>query len=134
MELTVFYDGMCPLCVREMQHLHRLDTQQRMQLVDIQAPDFHQQYPHINPQEASRILHGQWQDGRVIKGLDVTHATWTLVGKGYYTAALRWPIIRWFADRAYLFFAQHRYRISALLTGQARCERCEIGDKSCTKN
>jgi len=40
-------------------------------------------------------------------------------------------IIRWFADRAYLYFARNRYRISELLTGQARCEPCSRGD-SCS--
>ena len=33
-ELTIFYDGFCPLCVREMTHLRRADKQGRMRLVD----------------------------------------------------------------------------------------------------
>jgi predicted DCC family thiol-disulfide oxidoreductase YuxK len=38
---------------------------------------------------------------------------------------LRWPIISWFADRAYNFFARHRYTISYLLTGQKRGKQCD---------
>ena len=127
-ELVIFYDGFCPLCVREMGHLRRIDKDNKLQLVDIQQPDFEQRYPHINRAEASSILLSQCPDGRLLRGLDSTHRAWSVVGKGWRTAWLRWPIIRWFADRAYLYFARNRYRISELLTSQARCEPCSRGD------
>lgn len=130
-ELTVFYDGFCPLCVREVKKLSKLDKRKRMQFVDIQAEGFENQYPLINKQEANRILIGQKADGSITKGLDTTHAAWTLAGKSYVTAWLRWPIISFFTDKAYLIFAKHRYTLSAIFTGQKRCEACQIDSDAC---
>lgn len=120
--LTLFYDGFCPLCVREMAQLRQIDQQGVLQLVDIQLAESQALYPHIDFTEASRILLALTADGRLLRGLDSTHAAWSAVGLGYRTAWLRWPVIRWFADRAYLYFAANRYRISYWLTGQARCD------------
>ena len=128
-ELIVFYDGYCPLCQKEMKHLQSVDYDHKLQLEDIQAADFNQRYPHIDRTEASRILLSQTMDGELLRGLDSTHAAWSLVSKGWRTAPLRWPVIRWFADRAYLFFARNRYQISGLLTGQQRCQTCQLPDK-----
>lgn len=132
-ELIIFYDGFCPLCVREMDHLRKIDAKQKLRLEDIQQPDFSHRYPQIDKSEASAILLSLQPDGRLLRGLDSTHKAWSLVGKGWRTAWLRWPVIRWFADKAYLFFARNRYAISHLLTGQARCNSCSIGNQQCTK-
>jgi predicted DCC family thiol-disulfide oxidoreductase YuxK len=124
--LTLFYDGYCPLCVAEMKMLAELDKPGRLRLVDITAADFEERFPHVDRAEANRILHAQWSDGRMIYGLDVTHQAWKVVGKKPWLAILRWPIVRWFADLAYLGFAYNRYSISWLLTGQRRCESCRL--------
>lgn len=125
-ELTVFYDGLCPLCSKEINHLRKLDKPGLLKLEDINQDDFESRYPHISKTEANAVLLSQLPDGTLLRGLDTTHAAWSLVGKGYLTAWLRWPIIRWFADKAYTFFARRRHTISRLLTGQERCEACEI--------
>src|SRR5690554_3743594 len=126
MQLTIFYDGGCPLCVREMRHLKRLDKHQNMVFEDINAGDFNQRYPQVSFTRANQILHGMNADGEMLYGLDVTHAAWSLVGRGWLTAPLRWPLIRGLADKGYLFFARNRNSISKLLTGKSRCDVCSI--------
>ena len=125
-ELTIFYDGGCPLCVAEMQHLYERNGQNKIAFEDIYADDFGERFPHINQQKADRILHGQRADGQIILGLDVTYQAWTLVGKRHWVAVLRWPIIKHVADAVYLLFARYRNTISKLLTGKSRCEACAI--------
>ncbi len=129
-ELTIFYDGYCPLCVAEMEQLRHLDDERqgpaRLLLEDIHSAGFSQRYPHIDPGAADRILHGQLADGRLIFGLDVTCLAWRLVERKPWLRLLRWPLIRWFADQAYLLFARNRYGISWLLTGQRRCQSCQL--------
>ncbi|ART63350.1 thiol-disulfide oxidoreductase DCC family protein [Kushneria marisflavi] len=123
-ELTLFYDGNCPLCVNEINHLKRLDQGRRIEFENIHAEDFTSRYPDVDREEASAILLGDVH-GQRIRGLDVTHRAWSLVGRGWLTAPLRWPLIRPIADRVYLWFAPRRYRISGWLTGRQRCNTCE---------
>jgi predicted DCC family thiol-disulfide oxidoreductase YuxK len=125
-ELTIFYDGGCPLCVAEMRHLCRLDSDAKIALEDIHAEGFTQRFPHIDPARADQILHGQLANGEIIYALDVTYVAWSLVGKRHWVAILRWPLVKQVSHWVYLFFAKHRSRISKLLTGSERCEVCEI--------
>ncbi len=125
-ELTIFYDAGCPLCASEINHLARLDKRNKLAFEDIYAPLFSERFPHINLTKADLILHGQWQNGAMIYGLDVTYHSWDLVGKGHWVAILRWPIFKQIAQLGYRFFARYRHRISALVTGKARCERCDV--------
>lgn len=131
--LTIFYDGYCPLCVKEMRHLKKRDHTQKLELVDVNESDFAVRYPEISPQDALTKLHGYLHSHllgsdtkQLVTGLDVTYHAWRMVGKGWIIAPLRWPIIRWFSDRAYLWFARHRFTISEWVTGQPRCERCKL--------
>lgn len=124
--LTIFYDGGCPLCVKEMRHLRALDKARRIQFENINEADFRDRYPAINVEDANAYLHAQTADGEMLYGLDVTQAAWSQVGRGWMIAPLRWPIIKRIADKAYLAFAKHRNRLSKLLTGRERCEECRI--------
>ncbi|GAA5317292.1 MAG: DUF393 domain-containing protein [Candidatus Pelagadaptatus aseana] len=130
-ELTIFYDSTCPLCVAEMDKLRGLDSHHRIALVSLQDESVAQRYPQLDVVKAMSVLQGLLASGRYIEGLDVTHRAWTLVGRGYLTAPLRWPGIRWLADRAYLWFARNRYRVSALLTGKSNCDngQCSVPRK-----
>ena len=124
--LRVYYDGLCPLCTREINHIKRLDKQGSLEMQDINASDFEQRFPHIDPIKADRILHGELPDGRIILGLDVTCMAWALVGKGHWFAFMRWPLVKPIADRAYLFFARHRHRVSGWFGRPLACDdRCQ---------
>jgi predicted DCC family thiol-disulfide oxidoreductase YuxK len=122
-DLTIYYDGQCPLCRTEIRHLAKLDGAGRLRLEDINATDFTIRFPHIDPVAADRILHGETRDGRLIYGLEVSLMAWDMVGKGHWFAFLRWPIISPLADFAYLFFAKHRHRISGWFGRRADCDQ-----------
>ncbi|MDP2283741.1 MAG: DUF393 domain-containing protein [Pseudohongiella sp.] len=125
--LRVYYDGLCPLCTKEINHIKRLDKQGLLDMQDINAADFAQRFPHIDAVKADRILHGELPDGRIILGLDVTCMAWALVGKGHWFAFMRWPLIKPVADQVYLYFAKHRHRISGWFGRPSVCEsdRCQ---------
>ena len=120
--LTVFYDGRCPLCSAEMNQLSQYDKEGKLRLIDINAENFATQYPHIDKVQADRILHGQYANGDMVFGLDVTQQAWALVGKNRWLKLLRLPVIRWFADLGYLVFARYRSQISYALTGSSQCD------------
>ena len=128
MKLTIFYDSHCPLCNAEINQLKALDHNKKILFEDINALDFINRYPFIDKINANKLLHGQLSNGAMIYGLDVTCMAWKTVGKHRWLAILRWPVIRWFADLGYLFFARYRNNISALLMRRDKspdCQRCK---------
>ena len=126
MNLSIFYDGKCPLCMTEMRQLKTYDVNKKINFVDLNSIDFSENYPHIDINEALKTLHGQLESGELIHGLDVTCKAWDLVGKHKWLSILRWPIIRIFADAVYLFFAKYRNTISYMLTGKKPCQSCSL--------
>lgn len=129
MHLTIFYDSHCPLCLAEMRHLKKFDRQQRIKLVDLHDETQLQPYPHINRQEAMQKLHAQDETGKMLYGLDVTAAAWSLVGKYRFLKILRWPLLRNISDLLYKFFARYRDSISLLFTGKRRCAQCKLDSR-----
>ena len=126
MILTIYYDGHCPLCMKEMQLLKHHDNKNSILFVDLHNHDFSKEHPHIITSEAIRILHGQLDTGELLLGLDVTCKAWSLVGKHKWLAILRWPLIRTIADLIYRVFARYRSKISYLLTGNKTCNSCNL--------
>lgn len=131
--LTIFYDGQCPLCSMEMDKLKHYDTQNLILLVNLHDDNFNLRYPHVNHNQAMRILHGQYQ-GEILLGLAVTHRAWTLVGKGFWVAPLNFPIVKQLAHYIYLLIAKYRLPISHFLhkrfgIGNNTCERGVCYDK-----
>ena len=131
MKLTLFYDATCPLCVAEMRELKRHDNQNHITLVDIFQDNFTNEYPEINPSKARDILHALYKTepnkpATLLLGLDVTAKAWEMVEQKKWIQWLRLPVIKWFADKAYLVFARNRYRFSFLFTGKAKCKQCQL--------
>lgn len=48
-KLVIFFSGGCPLCVKEMHHLRKLDEQRKIQFENINEPDFNQRYFVVAP-------------------------------------------------------------------------------------
>lgn len=128
--MIIFYDALCPLCNLEMKHLRQADTQHRLTLEDLNAEDFSQRFPHIDPSKAMNLLHGQTQYGKIIYGLDVTYQAWKTVGKHRWLVILRLPVIKFFADIGYTFFAKHRQTISRILMPKSQHIQCN--DNQCS--
>ena len=80
--LTVYYDGACPICRREISLMRRLDRTGRLQLIDFATPGFSEQECGLSCKRLSAVIHARWADGRVIEGVDVFRAMWTAVGWG----------------------------------------------------
>ena len=124
-EITVLFDGDCPLCVREIDFLRRLDRGRgRLGLTDIAAPEFDASRYGVDFATLMARIHGVLPDGTLIEGVEVFRRAYAAVGLGWLVAPTRWPLIRPLADRLYRVFARNRLR----LTG--RIHACE-GDR-CT--
>ncbi|AWB68495.1 DUF393 domain-containing protein [Saccharobesus litoralis] len=124
-KLIFFFDGLCPLCLAEVRQLEKLDTDNKIRMVDVYSEQFESFSQRIDKLAALKKLHGLTDKGQLLVGLDVTYRAWHLVGKGLWFSPINWPWLRPFLDLAYRFFAQHRASISLLLTGKRHCETCQ---------
>lgn len=70
--LTLYYDGDCPLCAREIELLRRHAVPQRLLLVDIASADFDPTLLGRSLPEMQARLHARWADGEWLLGLDAS--------------------------------------------------------------
>ncbi|WP_027948528.1 thiol-disulfide oxidoreductase DCC family protein [Haliea salexigens] len=115
---TLYYDGQCPLCTREMAKLGKLCDSQ-LQLADIHclAPEASlEQTDGSAPTDALpsrdallKTLHLRTAEGQWLTGIDANVAAWQHTRLGPLWRWLRWPLIRPVADRVYRLWAERRY-------------------------
>jgi predicted DCC family thiol-disulfide oxidoreductase YuxK len=120
-EVEVFFDGDCPLCVREIQLLRKLDEQtRRIRFTDIQAADFSPEAIGLTFPELMRRIHGRLPDGELIEGTEVFRRLYAAVGFRRAVAFSRWPGVAQLLDAGYTLFAKNRLR----LTGRCADDVC----------
>lgn len=121
-DVEVFYDGDCPLCVREMAALRRLDRGDRIRFTDLAAPGFDPEVTGRSWQSLMERVHARLADGRVIEGVEVFRRLYTIVGFGPLVALTRLPGVSQLLDLCYRVFARNRLR----LTGRCRGAQCRV--------
>ena len=125
--VEVFFDGECPLCVREIRLLRWLDRRNRIRFTDIAAADFQANEFDKTPSAFMDEIHGRLPDGNGnpgewIIGVEVFRRLYASVGFGWLVWPTRLPLISHCLDFGYQVFAKHRLR----LTGRCNAETCEV--------
>ena len=110
--LTVFFDGACPICVREIALMRRLDRRCRLVCCDFSRPDYDAASINISPAELGRVIHARWSDGSVITGVDVFRAMWEAVGLRFLARLSRLSLVEPLVLNAYAWFARNRLRLT----------------------
>lgn len=111
-DIKLLYDGECPLCVREVQLLRRLNRKGKLALEDIAAPDFDASRYQRTFEELMGSIHGVLPDGQLITGMEVFRRAYAAVGLGMLGAPTAWPVLRPAFDKLYELFARNRLRIT----------------------
>jgi len=106
--LTVFFDGACPICDREIALMRRLDRRWRLVFCDFSRPDYDTASINISPAELGRVIHARWADGNVITGVEVFPAMWDAVGLGVLARLSRLSLVEPLVLNAYAWFARNR--------------------------
>ena len=112
-QLTLLFDGGCPLCVREVHFLERRDRARRIRFVDIDAADYNPDaHASIGYREAMGRIHAICSDGTVLRDVAVFREAYRLIGLGWLYAPTRWPVISSVVDRLYAIWAARRLQIT----------------------
>lgn len=75
-ELTVFFDGGCPLCRREIDHYRRVEQPGRIHWIDITRDLEALQAHGLEPRDAMASFHVRSADGRWHIGAEAFIALW----------------------------------------------------------
>ena len=121
-QVEVFFDGDCPLCMKEISMLRRLDRRGRIGFVDIAAPDFDASTVGLSWEQLMDRIHGRLPDGELIEGVEVFRQLYAAVGLRWLVAPTRLPGVSHVLDAGYHAFAKHRLR----LTGRCTDDVCAI--------
>ena len=108
--VEVFYDGGCPVCLREVRLLRRLDRRGSVLFTDIDEPGFEPPRPGPAFDDLMARIHARLPDGSWIQGVEVFRRLYTAVGFGPLVAVSRWPGISHLLDGSYAVFARNRVR------------------------
>jgi len=104
----IFYDGHCPLCLREIALLRRMERG-GLSFIDIhQQPDSSPLAPGRD--QLLRRLHLVASDGTWYIGLDATLRAWSHTPAGWLFKPLAWPLVNPVARFLYTQWADRRYR------------------------
>lgn len=110
--LTVFFDGGCPLCRREIGFYRARRGADRIAWVDIDASDEEEVAPGLSRCDAMARFHVQDADGRFISGARAFIALWrTLPAFRPLGLILSVPPLPWISERAYRRFLWLRPRL-----------------------
>jgi predicted DCC family thiol-disulfide oxidoreductase YuxK len=113
--LTVYFDGDCPICRREIDLMKMFNRKDHLQFIDFSNSSYHATDHELNQCDLGRVIHARWSDGTIITGVDVFREMWEAIGLGFLARLSRRPLINTLLVKAYAWFAKNRLR----LTGRA---------------
>ena len=127
-DLTLLFDGGCPLCVREVRFLQQRDRQARLAFVDIDASDYDAAaHAGISYRVAMGRIHAITGSGEVLRDVAVFREAYRLIGLGWLYAPTRWPLIGNVVDWVYGIWAARRLQITGRADLETLCQgRCEL--------
>lgn len=111
--LSVWYDGACPLCRREIALMRRLDRRGRIAFIDVADPAAGDQCP-IDRAALLARFHAE-EDGRLLSGAAAFAAMWRAIPllRPLGLIARHPAVLRWL-ERAYVRFLAVRPRLQRL--------------------
>ncbi|NWF74223.1 MAG: DUF393 domain-containing protein [Nitrospirae bacterium] len=106
--LTLFFDGACPICAREIALMKRLDRRRQLDFCDFSAQEYDVASRGFSTEDLATVIHARWADGNVITGVEVFRAMWEAVGLGFLATLSRLSFVEPLVLNAYAWFARNR--------------------------
>ena|SRR5215469_14722010 len=120
--LTVLFDGSCNLCRGSAERVRRLDTDHRIEFLDLHDPSAAQRFPQIDRDEAMKWMQAVDRRGRTFSGADA----WARIGMllpvwKFFAWILLVPGVRFLAAKIYAWIARNRYRWNRSICADGSC-------------
>ena len=123
--LTVYFDGLCPLCSREIDYYRKKPGALNINWVDITAPGFDAKREGLDPDRVHAVFHVKQASGELVTGVDAFVEIWKAIPELHTWATLaRVPGARPCMKIGYALFA----RVRPYLPRRTRSgDSCETG-------
>lgn len=111
--LTIFYDGICIICSREINHYLTIDKGKSLDVIDISDPMFKPELYNIKFKDFKKELHTIDEKGRIYTGVDSFIQIWSRIPR--YELAAKFSqlkLVRPILILFYKFFANYIRPIS----------------------
>ena len=115
--LTVFYDGACPICAREIALMRWMDRHGRLAFCDFSSAAYDAASTGLAVADLSAVIHARWADGRVITAVEVFRGMWEAVGLRSLARLSRLSFVEPLIVKAYRWFATNRLRLTGRANG-----------------
>lgn len=123
--IRMLYDGLCPLCAREVAFLKRRNHAGAVEFEDIADPGFDPGKYGLSMDDVIGSMHAVRADGTVLKGLDVFAEVYRHCGLKWLASIIEFPATRPMFSLGYRAFASVRPKFSKLDAAACR-ERCAM--------
>jgi len=128
--IRVYFDGLCHLCSREIDHYRTQRGSEHIEFVDITAPGFDPESEGLDPVRVHRAMHVRRADGTLAVGVDAFIELWEWMPRYRLAARVsRSPVPRFFLRVGYRMFAAARPYLPKRGRGCEQSPYCGLPDK-----
>lgn len=78
-QISVYYDGGCHLCSREIDIYKRKDTDQKIEFVDISSPEFTLNTDKVSLEDIHKYFHVKTNKDEWLQGVDAFEKIWEVL-------------------------------------------------------
>ena len=112
-KLTIFFDGECPLCKREVDFLESRNQKGYLRFIDINSSDFYLDLKYgITYKQAMERIHALKSDGSLTKAIRLFQEAYDLIGLGRVYASSKLPVIDILIYFIYQLWVKYRLEIT----------------------
>lgn len=110
--ITVFYDGTCRMCIRQMEQFKARDAGKRLQFVDTARSEFDAERVGLAGAPLQKYLYAQTASGELVRGVDAFHLLWRATNRPLLAFFSGLPAVKDVGKLIYNLISHLRYRLS----------------------
>ena len=118
--IIVFYDGACPICLKEINYYKKIAAPKIFDWIDINSVDNMKSLYNIDSIDALKVMHVIDHFGKIHKGVNAFVIIWSCLEKWKYLACVvKWPVVFQMVKMFYFLFAKWRFK------RMRNCDQCK---------
>ena len=114
-QLTLFYDGTCPLCQAEILFLSSRNLDNLLCFVDVNSSQYDPEKVGVTCEQALAAMYGQYADGTLIHGAAVFPEAYRRANLRFLAWLFSRKSLQPFLRYSYQVFAKNRHAISSVI-------------------